>query len=426
MRRPFGNSRREHTPVSDSVDMLPNSDQIRPVVLVGFAEAASAPEVVWSLVDDGFDVVAFAREGRDSALRHSRHVECREICAPEKNTARAIADLAAILSTMRTGADHRILFPLDDTAVWLCSQIPLPEGWVLAGPSGAVAELALNKQLQTEAAEAAGLNVPRTTLARTVRDVRESVVTFPVILKAARCVNPIDGRLQGCRKWICATPDELDRACAQWGERVPLLVQPFIAGTGEGVFGLATPEGVRAWSAHRRLRMMNPQGSGSSACVSQAIPANLEGPVETLLRRAKWRGLFMIELLRDDSGRVWFVELNGRPWGSMALSRRQGLEYPAWHVRLALDSTSNVGMSGHESPGLVCRHIGREFMHLLFVARGPRSKALSRWPTLWEAIRGVLGIRRGDALYNWRREDPKVFLSDFYLTVHDNLFKARR
>ena len=34
---------------------------MRPTVLVGFAEATSAPEVVWSLVGHGYKVLAFQR-----------------------------------------------------------------------------------------------------------------------------------------------------------------------------------------------------------------------------------------------------------------------------------------------------------------------------------------------------------------------------
>jgi hypothetical protein len=239
-------------------------------------------------------------------------------------------------------------------------------------------------------------------------------------------VSITNGRVGGCGKWICANAGELERACNAWGQRVPLLVQSFIGGTGEGVFGLAAPEGIRAWSAHRRLRMMNPQGSGSSACVSQPVSGDLKAAVGLLIAQTNWRGLFMIELLRDDAGRIWFVELNGRPWGSMALARRQGLEYPAWHVRLVLDSLSKAGLERADAPGLVCRHLGRELIHLLFVLRGPRSRALRHWPSFREAISGVLGIRLGDAVYNWRREDPKVFISDCYYTLHENLFKGRR
>src|SRR6267143_363614 len=189
----------------------------------------------------------------------------------------------------------------------------------------------------------------------------------------------------------------MERAIGQWKERVPLLVQAFVPGNGEGIFGLAAPDGVRAWSAHRRLRMMNPQGSGSSACISQSVPQDLRAKVEELIRKADWRGLFMIELLRDRSGNVWFIELNGRPWGSMALSRRQGLEYPAWHLALAIDQQSTVGMALSSAPGLVCRHVGRELMHLLFVLRGPKSRALSSWPSFRKTIGDVIRVRRGDA-----------------------------
>lgn len=76
--------------------------------------------------------------------------------------------------------------------------------------------------------------------------------------------------------------------------------------------------------------MMNPHGSGSSACVSFPVAEDLKLAIERFTRATGWLGIFMIEFLRDQSGIPWFVELNGRSWGSMALSRRQGLEYPAW------------------------------------------------------------------------------------------------
>ena len=401
----------------------------RATVLVGFAEALPAPEVVWSLVGGGFRVIAFARRGRASALRYSRHVVCHDICAPESDLQEALSDMHSLLNSLNAQADgtQLIFFPLDDKAVWLGSKMQLESRWLLAGPRGACADLALNKNLQIEAARDAGFNVPKTVLARTARDLFDfsAAESYPIILKAAECVPSYQGRVYSCRKWICANQIELERAIGEWGERDPLLAQPFIAGTGEGVFGLAAPDGIRAWSAHRRLRMMNPEGSGSSACISQPVPDDLKAKVEALIAAAEWRGLFMIEVLRDHSGTSWFVELNGRSWGSMALSRRQGLEYPAWHVELAMDERSRVGSAVSSGPGIVCRHAGREFMHLLFVLRGAKSNALSKWPSFWETIRDVVRFHREDGLYNWRRDDPKVFIADFYYTIHNNLFKSR-
>jgi chitin disaccharide deacetylase len=400
----------------------------RATVVVGFAEAIPAPEVVWSLVDEGFEVVAFARKGRSSALRHSRHVVCHEICAPETDVQAALSDLKLLLASIKENAasPHQVLLPLDDKALFLCSKLEMNEGWLLAGAEGAHAELALSKYVQVQLAKAAGFRIPPTALARTADEVRDFVAasSYPVILKSANCILIEDGKVKSCPHWICANDEELESALTSWAGRVPLLVQPFIEGTGEGIFGLATPDGVRAWSAHRRLRMMNPQGSGSSACVSQLVPEELKQQAEDFINRTGWRGMFMVELLRDEAGEVFFVEFNGRPWGSMALSRRQHLEYPAWQVMLTVDQNSRAGMAAPNTPGIVSRNAGRELMHLLFVLRGPKSKALSSWPSIWKCLRDVGVFRRGETLYNWRRDDPKVFFADVSYTVKSNLLKG--
>lgn len=398
-------------------------------VLIGFAEAMSAPEVAWSLVDAGFEVFAFARKGRASALRYSRHAVCHEICAPESDVQESLSDLDTLVTTLDSQASNGqlVLFPLDDKAVWLCSKLEVRGRWRMAGPSGRCADLALRKDLQAEVAREAGFNVPKTKLTRTAKD----LITFtesgsyPIILKAAECVPVFQGRVYSCQKWVCGSHAERDRAIDQWQQHVPLLAQSFVTGVGEGLFGLAAPEGVRAWSGHHRVRMMNPQGSGSSACASQSVTEDLKSLGQKFISNSTWRGLFMIELLRDDEGRAWFVELNGRPWGSMALSRRQGLEYPAWHVKLALDESSRAGMDATVQQKIVCRNAGREFMHMLFVLKGPKSKALNRWPSFWKTLTEMLRIRRIDGVYNWRRDDARVFLADFYYTVHNNLFKPR-
>ena len=386
---------------------------LRNTILVGFAEALSAPEVVWSLVDAGFEVVAFTRKGRASALRYSRHVRCHEICAPEIDLQAAISDLQLLLGSLRSefGGGRGILLPLDDKALYLSNEVQLTGSWILAGPHGANADLALDKNLQVEFAQRAGFNVPTSKLARTATDVFDFVAaeSYPIILKASGCVPVRERRVQSCRNWICANSEELNRAISQWAERVSLLVQSYIPGTGEGVFGLATDEGVRAWSAHQRLRMMNPEGSGSSACVSKLVSDDLKVKVQAFMTAAKWRGLFMIELLRDQDGTPWFIELNGRSWGSMALSRRQGLEYPAWHTELAIDQKSRVSAIPTVNAGLVCRNVGRELVHLLFVLRGAKSSELNKRTSVWKTLLEICRIRRKDTFYNWRADDPKVF-----------------
>jgi predicted ATP-grasp superfamily ATP-dependent carboligase len=399
----------------------------RATVVTVFAEALSAPEVAWSLLDAGFSVMSIARRGRGSALRHSRKLDCHEICPPEQDMVQALSDLRSVLNSIGDRQNGPILlFPLDDTALWMCSELTPNENWILVGPGKPRVDLALNKHQQTRLACEAGLSVPETGVATSVDQaiaLREKI-GFPLVLKPVECTLVRNGRKIARRTRICANANEFDAVLREWNESIPMLLQKYIVGVGEGVFGLATPEGVQSWSAHRRLRMMNPHGSGASACVSIPLDESIRQKTEALIAKAEWTGLFMIELLRDRSGDAWFVELNGRPWGSMALARRQGLEYPAWSASLALAPSSSFSTAKSTSTGLVCRNLGRELMHLLFVIRGPRSAAMVEWPSIWKALRTLLQTSRSERYYNWRRDDKGVFFADCFYTLRDNLFKA--
>jgi predicted ATP-grasp superfamily ATP-dependent carboligase len=371
--------------------------------------------------------MSIARRGRGSALRHSRKVVCHEICPPERDIAQALRDMVSVLNSVGDRHNGQILlFPLDDTALWMCSELAPNKSWILIGPGKSNADLALNKCQQTRLACEAGFKVPETGVASSVHQalVLSEQIGFPLVLKPVECTTVRNGRKIGRKTWICANANEFAAALRECDESISLLLQKYIIGVGEGVFGLATPEGVQAWSAHRRLRMMNPHGSGASACVSIPVDESIRQKTEALIGNARWTGLFMIELLRDRSGEAWFVELNGRPWGSMALARRQGLEYPAWSASMALAQGSHVGTAKSATPGLVCRNLGRELMYLLFVIRGPRSAAMVDWPSFWTAVRTILRTNRSERYYNWCHDDKRVFFADCFYTLRNNLFKA--
>jgi predicted ATP-grasp superfamily ATP-dependent carboligase len=163
---------------------------------------------------------------------------------------------------------------------------------------------------------------------------------------------------------------------------------------------------------------VNPQGSASSACRSVVPDKDLVGASEQFLKGIGWRGLFMLEFLRDTNGDPWFMELNGRAWGSMALARRRGYEYPAWTVQAALDPGFEP-VPPTTAPEIRCRNLGLELVHLAFVVRGPQSEARLGWPLLSGAIRDVCTFTRHDRLYNWNRSQPTVLLADVVETLRD-------
>jgi hypothetical protein len=387
----------------------------RPVVLIGFAEAMAAIEAAWSIQDAGFGVAAFCRTGSRPALRRVRGVVVHEVPGPESDAQATVAAVRGLCGTVSPAA----VLPLDDHAVWVCDQLTDIAAPV-AGACGTTAGYALDKSLQIEAAARAGLLVPPSLV---VDRLAGTVVSrYPVMVKPARAVYETGGVLRRPAGVVCADSRELARAAARdWPG--PLLVQPLIQGVGEGIFGHAGRSGVRCWSAHRRVRMVNPQGSGSSACRSVPVDESLTGPGERFLRDIGWRGLFMLEFLRDPAGQAWFMELNGRPWGSMALARRRGFEYPAWTVRATLSPDFEPCVPD-QPPDVCCRHLGLELAHLAFVARGPQTRAALPWPRLATALRDVIRLGAGDRLYNWDRSQPDVLMADTWRTLRGYARKA--
>jgi len=381
----------------------------RPLVVIGFADALAAPEAAWSLRDAGYDVVAFAHAGSRPPARRVRGLALEPVTAPQDDADAAVRDVERLLARLRPAA----VLPLDDAALWTLARTALPAGSVLAGPVGAQAELALDKRLQLAAARDAGFDVPPTHVLDEPAEL-PAEAPLPCVIRPALAVAARDGRLRDAKAHVCRDAAQARAALAALAGAGPLLLQPLVRGIGGGVFGLARADGVAAWSAHRRVRMMNPEGGGSSACAAVAPSAAERDACARLLGAAAWRGPFMVELLRDGE-RTWFVELNGRLWGSLALARRRGLEYPAWTVDDTLGRPGPCAQPPAGLDGVVCRNAGRELAHLLFVLGGRAAPGDA--PGRLRTLRAVLRVGRDERWYNWRRGEPGVFLDDTVQTA---------
>ena len=387
-------------------------------VMIGSAGAISAPEVAWSLVDAGYEVYVFAPPASRPALRRASGVTLVPVEDPRRNANRAVDDLLAAVA--RTGCE--VFLPLDDASLWLCGPLAAAAPGLRLPIDARQLALSVDKFEQIEAARRAGLRVPPTTLARSESEAL-ATLHFPCFVKGAMAIAREGDRLVRDSCAAVANLDELRWFASRWNFARPMLVQPALAGTGMGMFGLATQDGVRAWSAHRRVRMMNPSGSGSSACEAVVPDPKLAERIERMLADYHWRGMFMVELLRDAEGNDWFMELNGRSWGSMALARRAGFEYPAWTVRLLLDESFRPAEVA--TAPLRCRNLGREIIHLLTVLRGPKSSAATRWPSRWRTLVDLLRFEARDRWYNWRRGESGVFWQDAWDTVWSALQRKK-
>lgn len=114
------------------------------------------------------------------------------------------------------------------------------------------------------------------------------------------------------------------------------IVQEFIRASGYGVSMLFDHGEPKASFTHRRLRELSPLGGPSTLRQSIRQPA-LEAHAERLLRHVGYHGVAMVEFKHDEvTGKSWFLEVNPRWWGSLALATRAGVDFPMLFYRLAL------------------------------------------------------------------------------------------
>lgn len=387
---------------------------MRTTVCIGFADALSAPEVCWSLVDAGFHVVAFARAERSCTLRYSKHVKIFDVPDPAISISSTVAALNRELPLI-AAPNALPLVPLDDAAVHICSLLDSSLNLVLVGASQKTAAVALDKAMQLGIAEQSGFNVIPTFRGAETGNVSQQY--YPLVVKPRFAIRDYRGALTKGRLYNLTSRADYDNLATTGKIEPDALIQPFIRGVGEGVFGLAIDGKVVGWSAHRRVRMMNPGGSGSSACMAIKTEPSVIESANQFIVNSGWEGMFMVELLRDENGKVWFMEFNGRPWGSMALARRQGFEYPAWAVGHAVGNDISAGVFSAKSVELFCRHLGRELIHLLCVFRGPQRGHSGEWPGIYATLKAMLFANKPTCWYNWRRDDSFVFFGDMWQTI---------
>ena len=340
------------------------------------------------------------RAGRRPALAASRFVRVVPIPAPEDGVEASVDALRALVAAEQPAA----ILPLDDlgTGSPTVSMGPVP----VAGPTGALTRIALDKREQLVLDRQGRLR--RTADGRAERRRPAGDPRTASGRGSSSAPSPPCWTATGSAGPAAASPARWPTfpSCTVRSPRPP-LVQPVIDGVGEGLFGIAVGGQAYALSAHRRIRMMNPRGSGSSAARSIPVDPALAEAAGRFVEASGWHGIFMLEFLRDDAGRPWFMELNGRTWGSMVLARHRGWPYPVWAVESALDHAWRPAVPP-EGPHLRARHLGRELVHLLAVMRGARGADKGRWPTRRATLLAMLRPERGTRWCHARRGELRV------------------
>lgn len=199
--------------------------------------------------------------------------------------------------------------------------------------------VALDKRLTVEAARDAGVPHPTTVAAEELDlDAAADELGYPVVVKPRRGSQRVGVS-------VCETPRELERAVEEGRNRHgPLLLQEFVPNGGEaGVYTVYDWDSrLRGLTVQRRVRSNPPEGGPSTLRETVQDP-QLVGLAEDLLDSLDWQGAAMVEFRRDArTGQPKLMEINPRPWGSLALTVAAGVNVPVLLYQLATEGACDT------------------------------------------------------------------------------------
>lgn len=322
----------------------------------------------------------------------SRYVR-RRIVVPDNRTQPAAFAQAAL----KIAQDHDVLVPVGMHSIVPIAQCgsDLTHGVKVALPPFSAIERADDTRSLLRLARELRVPVPSTfelddfpTL-----DALAEVVPFPAIVK----IGVEAGLPPHHRYRIVRSFSQLDAAVrdlSRFTDRP--VIQELIVGDALGFEALYDFSGSPvATFCHRRLREFPLSGGPSTYCESFHSPL-VEEYGRRLLDALGWVGLAMVEFKIDSrSGEPRLMEINPRPWGSMELPIRAGIEFPWLAYQLARDGSVNCTNSAKDRVRL--RFLVNDIQAALAAARQTRgfSDKLSILSSLIDprVKEGVLTVR---------------------------------
>jgi predicted ATP-grasp superfamily ATP-dependent carboligase len=355
-------------------------------ILVLDGHSAAALAFTRSAGRAGHWVAVGANAGIFAAAKRSRF--CNLAFDYPVSTRDAQSFVEAILQFVRENAIELVvpitdwtLQPLSDARdqfAQLC-RVALP-------PPAAVAN-ASDKYRTIEIAKNLGVAVPLTWLVRTLDELSGlSELGFPVVVKDRFSVRWAQGKAAFGTVAYALGKEDLERKV---GERLQkagdVLIQKFVPGVGIGFSCFVTKDDVRLPFGWERVREADPRGSASSCRKSIELDEPMVSLSSRLIREIGFEGIAMVEYKRAGDGPPVLMEINGRPWGSIALPIASGIDYPRYLLDWCLTGTLPPERIAYRN-GTTCRRVVGELTHLSNLRRGKPPYWPGAYPRLWSSL----------------------------------------
>lgn len=195
-------------------------------------------------------------------------------------------------------------------------------------------ETALNKEASTGLAMSLDIPVPRSQLV-VGSDPSGPPRHYPIVLKTLYSQISNGENLVYASVKIARNENQYNDFVERWGSHTAIQQQDYFPGRGWGI-EMLYEHGDRKWYfAHERIHELPLTGGASSYRRSVIAPAKMLKAATALLDELKWHGIAMIEFKVNELGEFVFLEINPRPWGSLALSVKSGVNFPIGLYQLA-------------------------------------------------------------------------------------------
>ena len=270
-----------------------------------------------------------------SLTRHSRHVRHWASVPSPAEAPQAFVD--ELLALVRRHGIRLVMPVLEESLLALDGRRSEVEAQVAlaAAPSNALRRV-LDKRINLAIARELGIDVPAQFELRDLAQVPELIdaLGFPMVMKPAG--SPHDPAVDNFPFKVLYVRDErqlrgyLQQYCSAG---VFPMFQEFIDGEHRNVCCFASRGEVLAMCEHRSHRVLKGQG-----VLREIVPVHPAGErgARAMLEYLQWDGVAQFcSLLDQRSGRLVYMETNGRFWSSLSGAANAGWDFPAWLYRYA-------------------------------------------------------------------------------------------
>jgi predicted ATP-grasp superfamily ATP-dependent carboligase/alpha/beta superfamily hydrolase len=256
------------------------------------------------------------------------------------------------------------LIPGSDTALLAISMgRDRLEGLSALGlPTPAVLEAVFSRETLAVHAEKAGLVPAESIFCADAEQAHAAAHAFgfPLVLKSA-CIATTSGRrvIAAPKGQLVDAEADLDGALV--GFQGGLLVQRCVAGSLLSLGGVIAGGRLLGVAVARYHRMWPPKSGSVTFGETIDPPPGLVESVHALLCAIGWEGIFELELIESEQGGFVPIDLNPRPYGSMALATAAGAPLAAIWCDWLLGRNP---VARHARPGFLYRWEDGELRHL--------------------------------------------------------------